>query len=271
MPRIRSDLASPCLQHLFVTDPEQDKQRIESDRNDLLKECYSWILSDEKFSAWRQTDSYQLLWIRGGPGKGKTMLMIGLVNEISNYLRENPENGILTFFFCQSSLLTLDNAVSILRGLIWKIVSQDQSLLRHVEVEYTKFGERLFEGPNALFALRSIFTNILDDPGLPNIYVLVDAIDECATGLDKFLQFITQHGSTSESRVKWILTSRKKPELSRSLGNCNFQSCIDLEESPGLVTSAVDAFIAHKTGILSEQRFYDAELRTHVEKALRVG
>ena len=268
MPRVRSDLATPCLQHLFVTDPEKDKQRIESDRDDLLRECYAWILSNPKFKTWRDAESEQLLFIKGGPGKGKTMLMIGLVHEITTWLKKRPEQGILTYFFCQSSLLTLNNAVSILRGLIWMIVCQDQSLIRHVQTEYDKFGDRLFEGPNAFFTLRSIFLNILEDPGLSTVYVLVDAIDECSTGLDKFLHFITQGTPQKISKVKWILTSRHRPDVSRCFGILHFQNSIDLEENTGLVTEAVKTFIAHKTRILSEQRFYDLELKVHVEQVL---
>lgn len=149
------------------------------------------------------------------------------------------------------------------------IVCQDQSLIRHVQTEYDKFGDRLFEGPNAFFTLRSIFLNILEDPEISTVYVLVDAIDECSTGLDKFLQLITQGTSKKSSKVKWILTSRHRPDISRCFANLHFHNSIDLEENIGIVTEAVKTFIAHKTRILSEQRFYDSELQAHVEQVLR--
>ncbi|KAJ5157302.1 uncharacterized protein N7482_008402 [Penicillium canariense] len=269
VPHANDDLTTACRRHLFVTDPEKDKQRIESDRGNLLKDCYSWILLDPQFTAWREAEQSQLLWIRGDPGKGKTMLMIGLVHEITVQLQGQPENGILTYFFCQSNLLTLNNAVSILRGLIWMIVDQDQPLMRHVLVEYERFGERLFDGPNAFFALRSIFFNILEDAGLSTIYILVDAIDECDTGLDTFLNLIVQTASALSSKVKWILTSRHRPDIAQILGDNAFQHHIDLESNGRLVSEAVYSFIGYKMDILSQRKSYDSGLKTHVERVLR--
>ncbi|KAJ5689905.1 hypothetical protein N7462_004297 [Penicillium macrosclerotiorum] len=268
-PRINDERSTECLRHLFVTDPEKDKQRIESDRDNLLRDCYSWILSDSKFKAWQEADQDQLLWIRGDPGKGKTMLMIGLVHEITAHLQSRPGQGILTYFFCQSNLVTLNNAICILRGLIWMIVGQDQSLMRHVLVEYDKFGERLFEGPNAFFALRSIFVNILQDPALAMVYVLVDAIDECSTGLDKFLNLVVQGTSGLPSRVKWILTSRHRPDIAQMLGQTAVQHRIDLEENQNPIAEAVTTFIEYKMNLLSQDRFYDLDLRNHVGQILR--
>lgn len=105
-----------CLNDLQVTDPAHDLERIEDSKDPLLKDCYEWILQDPILQEWRDGDTNSLLWINGDPGKGKTMLMIALVRELSNRVPRN--SGAVTFFFCQSTDPRLNNAVSILRGLI---------------------------------------------------------------------------------------------------------------------------------------------------------
>jgi hypothetical protein len=72
-----------CLRDPAVTDPREDKARIESDEDSLLKQCYSWILNDASFQRWRAKGDTRLLWIKGDPGKGKTMMTIGLIDELS--------------------------------------------------------------------------------------------------------------------------------------------------------------------------------------------
>jgi hypothetical protein len=42
-------MMSQCLQDLWVTDPDDDIDRIESAKDTLLKDCYAWILKDQDF------------------------------------------------------------------------------------------------------------------------------------------------------------------------------------------------------------------------------
>lgn len=72
-----------CLLDLRVTDPRDDRARIENDKGTLLKDCYAWILDDGGFQWWRTQGDSQLLWIKGDPGKGQTMMTMGLIAELS--------------------------------------------------------------------------------------------------------------------------------------------------------------------------------------------
>jgi hypothetical protein len=50
--------------------------------------------------------------------------------------------------------------VSILRGLIYLLVVEQETHLRHVRKQYDDAGSQLFEGPNALYkayALLAVF------------------------------------------------------------------------------------------------------------------
>lgn len=104
------------LKDLQATDPALDMERIQDSKDPLLKDCYEWILKDPILQEWRDGDNSPLLWIKGDPGKGKTMLIIALIRELSDGIP--GKSSAVTFFFCQSTDPRLNNAASILRGLI---------------------------------------------------------------------------------------------------------------------------------------------------------
>src|SRR5947209_19390425 len=65
-----------CLVDLKAQDPRIEKDRIEFSKDKLLRESYAWIFSDPAFIDWQANHNTRLLWIKGDPGKGKTMMMI---------------------------------------------------------------------------------------------------------------------------------------------------------------------------------------------------
>ncbi|KAF2247480.1 hypothetical protein BU26DRAFT_566454 [Trematosphaeria pertusa] len=81
--RPRGLATSQCLRDLRITDPREDRTRIEQDKDRLLKQCYAWILDDPGFQHWKTHVDARLLWIKGDPGKGNTMMMMGLIAELS--------------------------------------------------------------------------------------------------------------------------------------------------------------------------------------------
>ena len=69
------DLLDRFLRDLCETDPHNEKLRIEHDKGGLLKSCYAWILNNPQLQSWQNSQDTRLLWIKGDPGKGKTMLL----------------------------------------------------------------------------------------------------------------------------------------------------------------------------------------------------
>ncbi|KAL2196961.1 hypothetical protein P885DRAFT_23029, partial [Corynascus similis CBS 632.67] len=94
----------------------------------------------------------RLLWIKGDPGKGKTMLLCGIINE----LKSASASSLLSFFFCQATDTSINNATAVLRGLIYLLVDQHLSLFSHVQKKYDATGNPLFRGVNAWVALSEI-------------------------------------------------------------------------------------------------------------------
>jgi hypothetical protein len=139
-----------------------------------------------------------MLWIKGNPGKGKTMLLCGIIDEMSplTKLRDKESTMLLLYFFCQATDKRINNATAVLRGLIYLLVVQQPSLVSHVRNKYNHGAERPFEGVNSWVALSTVFENILQDLSLKSTCLIVDALDECETDLPQLLNLVK---STSTS------------------------------------------------------------------------
>ena len=71
--------------------------RIEQIKGHLLEGCYKWILDYSNFCRWRNEEQSWLHWIKGDAGKGKTMLTIGIINELDRLVGAS-DTGLLFFF-----------------------------------------------------------------------------------------------------------------------------------------------------------------------------
>jgi hypothetical protein len=162
-----------CIQHLRLTDPRDDKKRIEETKGGLLEDSYHWILEHSDFQQWRNDQQSRLLWIKGDPGKGKTMLLCGIINELETSI---AKTDLLSYFFCQATDSRINNATALLRGLIYLLLKQQPSLISHIRDKYDYAGKALFDDVNAWVALSEIFTNVLQDPSLNSTYLIIDAI-----------------------------------------------------------------------------------------------
>jgi hypothetical protein len=250
-------LNQACLRDLRTTSAHDDKDRIEKTNGGLLKESYCWILDNRQFKQWQDNQSRRLLWIRGDPGKGKTMLLCGIIDELT---RSIGDNANISFFFCQATDVRINNATAVLRGLIYSLVEKQPSLLSYVRSRYDQAGKVLFEDINAWNALSKVFTDILKDPTLRSTYVIIDALDECTTDLPFLLDLIVQE-STAYAQVKWIVSSRNWPDIEERLNTATQIAPISLELNEVSVSEAVGKLIQHKVHYLAKVKKYSDETR----------
>ncbi|KAI1055560.1 hypothetical protein LB506_011457 [Fusarium annulatum] len=235
------------LDALRSTNPRDDKARIEQTNGGLLKDSYAWILDSPEFIAWRdESKTGRLLWIRGDPGKGKTMLLCGLVNELQPLTRldGSDNNKTITYFFCQATNSGLNNYTAILKGLIYLLVIQNPTAVSHLDDKEDK------DHWNYKVSLEATLRKILDDPGLGETYLLVDALDECIEDLPLLLALI----SSTSSRAKWIATSRNRCEIEELFGEASSKLALSLELHEGSVSKAVNSYIKYRTRQLAERK-----------------
>jgi NWD NACHT NTPase-like protein len=93
-----------CLQKLYVIDPRAEIKAIENRKDPLLRDLCDWFLISDQyknFTSWTDNNPHRLLWIKGDAGKGKTMLLIGIIRELSRQLESNSPH--LSYFFIQGT------------------------------------------------------------------------------------------------------------------------------------------------------------------------
>ncbi|RBQ78488.1 hypothetical protein FVER14953_07672 [Fusarium verticillioides] len=251
---LRNEKYNKLLRDLRETDPRDDKSRIEDTKGGLLEDAYRWILENDKFKEWYNASQSELLWIKGDPGKGKTMLLCGLINEFEK------EHCLLSYFFCQATEARLSNATAVLRGLIYLLLVKCPPLISYIEEKHDHAGKQLFEDGNAWQALSKTFTAMVEDPSLDGVLLIVDALDECSTDQEKLLDLIIR-----SCNVKWIVTSRNWPEIEQVLDRSTQKVRLHLELNQESVFKAVEAFTEWKVEKLAEKKQYDAKLKSDVK------
>ncbi|KAK3942581.1 vegetative incompatibility protein HET-E-1 [Diplogelasinospora grovesii] len=255
-----------CLADLLITDPRSDKGRIEHTKGGLLEGAYEWILETAEFRRWRNDEQSRLLWIKGDAGKGKTMLLIGIINELEKPTKQTPDVAHLSYFLCQGTDAQLNNATAVLRGLIYLLIIRKDCLISYLQVEYNRLGRRLFEGDNAFHALSSILQNMLDDSRLTGAYFIVDALDECETGLPLLLDLISQTAVTA--RAKWIVSSRNRRDIDGQLTLVDAGVKLSLEVNAKLVSHAIGVYIDYNVSRLVSIQ-HDKAMQDQVRDQIR--
>lgn len=251
------------LAELRSTDPSVDKDRIERTKGDLRSESYGWIFHNAEFQQWRDDDQNRLLWIRGDPGKGKTMLLCGVINELE---KQVTDSALLSYFFCQATDIRLNNATAVVKGLIYLLLYQKRSLIANVRKKFDHVGGQLFEGTNSWDELSRILIAILEDESLQTTFLIIDALDECDTNLDQLLYLIEKVSSLP--RAKIIVSSRNWPKINNGLGSTIHKVQLSLELNQEKVSAAVNEWIRYKVGLLAQSKSYDKEMQDTVEEYL---
>lgn len=250
-----------CLRDLFITSPPDDKARIEQTKGGLLHDVYAWVLENDAYKQWHENNDNQtrLLWIKGDPGKGKTMLLCGIINELQS------ASSNLCYFLCQATDSRLNNASSILRGLMHMLISKQPSLISFLKPEYSKSGKLLFEDSNSWTILSRIFFNMLQDPIVKDLTIIVDALDECLADLPHLLNFIQ---SSSNLQVKWLISSRNETDIQDTLVRNNTKLTISLELSTTFISSAISFYIEFKANSLSKIKGYTPAIKSSIQEYL---
>jgi hypothetical protein len=251
-----------CLHALRSTDPRDDKLRIEATKDPLLEDSCSWIFQDQSFLNWWDSDNYPVLWVHGDPGKGKTMMLIAIINEVSQRLENGLKGAVFSYFFCQNTDQRLNTTTSVLRGLIFMLVSQQKALICHLRKRHHESGDNFFHGPNTLYALMEVLFDMLRDPSISDAYLMVDALDECDQEIHRLLERIIRN-SHSYHHVKWLITSRNEPQFKEQL-EYNGQLHTSLELNALHVSDAVNSFIEYKVKDLAQRKRYTAKLSASV-------
>jgi len=87
--------------------------------------------------------------------KSKSKSKLHSLKDIARRLASQLRPSWVSYFFYQSTDSRLNNAVSVLKGLIYLLIEQEKSLIRHIK-KRSDNSKGIFDRPNALYTLRLV-------------------------------------------------------------------------------------------------------------------
>lgn len=264
-----------CLQKLFVTNPVEDLNRMKRIKGARAEGTCEWILRTHAMCEWLSKkpsepgqNPHNFLWLQGNPGVGKSTMAMFLAEELQRVAAASSKSQV-AFFFCNSTHDSHTSATSILRGLLWQLLSAHRDLVsRFVLPSHRSQGIRLFDSFDALW---SIFLDVLKDARYGIKYLIVDGLDECKedsrTSLLQELKIAFRQGGSLERSpyARLLMLSRPNPEIQRAFRG--FRS-IDLSTSPE-VGQDVSLLIHEKMTELQLEIPYPSSVAVEVSRILQ--
>ncbi|KAL7909862.1 quinon protein alcohol dehydrogenase-like superfamily [Trichoderma velutinum] len=228
-----SDDDNKFLQEISKTDPVYDKKRIQSLKGTFLYESFLWILDHKHFKRWRTTEDSGIFWIKGDPGKGKTMLLCGIIDEFE---KEPKLHSRIYYFFCQATDTRINSANAVIGGLTSSLLKRHRWLLPEVRDKY----KSRINGPNTWITLCEIFETIIHHPDCKNLVFIIDALDECVEDCGALLRLIIK----TKTCVKWLVSSRNEKEIERELRSIQPPQILSLEQNSQYTAKSIDIYIS---------------------------
>jgi hypothetical protein len=215
-----------CRKSFFVTDPKIDRQRLIDRKGGRVVGTCDWMLNDPTYQSWLQ-DAPHLLWICGGPGKGKTMMSIFLAQTLecnsqsilgfftsmfSTSKRQSQDNVI--YCFCNSEDDRNNTSSAILRTLIWQIMTKRPEL-GYLILPYFKTPERAEAVLSTPGTLLEIFAKLAQEATIAPMYCVIDGLDECEQDSIRWIasRLFELCNGTRTIKMRICIVSRDVPEL----------------------------------------------------------
>ncbi|CAH0003764.1 unnamed protein product [Clonostachys byssicola] len=194
----------------------------------------SWLTESDTYKQWLEDDSHGLLWIKGIPGSGKSVMAASLID---GFAKASPGSPVVFFFFRQ----------------IIEANHQPEALLRDWMDQILTYSPPLQKKLNDyLESRRSIESISMEDmwkdlymafSGLSKrVFCVADALDEMDKGNESFLQALATLGKWNPQKVKVLITSRPVPTIEGPLRA--FQSsCLQIRLQENMVDIDIATFV----------------------------
>ncbi|CAH0023752.1 unnamed protein product [Clonostachys rhizophaga] len=165
-----------------------------------------WLLESPTFREWHQSQNQGMLWIKGIPGSGKSVIASSLVNHLSK------EGAPVLYFFFRQIIDANHKPDALLRDWLAQLLSYSPPLQARLKESVDK--RQSLSGVSMATMWQDIKSAVAY---IPKVYCVVDALDEMDSNQDAFLQALAELGRWRPSRLKIIITSRPVPKVERPL------------------------------------------------------
>lgn len=150
------------------------------------------------------------VWIRGGPGKGKTIISI--------FLTEQKHSHEVIYYFCAAEDAKRNNAAAILRVLLWQLIVRHQDAEKLID-ELHPWLRRETQAEQVVSTAETlwhIFVELTSNEKLTKTLCIIDGLDECAEESRLWLarKLVAWDKSRAKHALRILVTSRPMMNLS---------------------------------------------------------
>ena len=242
-----------ALLSFLHSDPVNDRQRIREQKGDRSPNTCDWILTNQLYVEWLSAQRSSILWLSGGPGKGKTMMSIFITDQREEVIMKSQD--ALIYYFCDNKDAHRNTVAGILGGFIAQLLRQRPDLFEHIRKRFAERKTDIFTASDKLQSLWFIFKDMVDSCSYNVTYCVLDGLDECD---DESLRYFIRNlrdlvdKGLNKAILKLIVVSRNNHVIKTGLAQLP-QIDLDSSELKSQVESNVEAFIAHKVQQLFQQ------------------
>jgi len=259
------------LDALLLTRPEVDRKSLIALKGRRVDGTCEWLIQHPHYQEWLTDANHPLLWISGGPGKGKTMLAIYVTEALQPVV--DAADNVLLYYFCSNRDKNRNTAVTIMRGILHQWIDLHPHLAKDIKssfegTETTKYTISSF------VSLWRVFLTLLEQSTCSQVVCVLDGLDECEKEslrqlLDAVGNYLSKSREKEGPRLKLIILSRPRPAvLEIKLGQ--YQR-IQLDASDTEISDDVERYIFAKVAELASEQNLSAEMVVQVQKTLLAG
>ncbi|KAI2484608.1 Ankyrin repeat protein [Pyrenophora tritici-repentis] len=264
--------AASILDSLLLTRPEVDRKSLIALKGRRVDGTCEWLIQHPHYQEWLADANHPLLWISGGPGKGKTMLAI-YVTEVLQQPVVNAADNVLLYYFCSNRDKNRNTALAIMRGILHQWIDLHPHLAKDIKKSFEGTETTKYTVSNFV-SLWKVFLTLLQQSTSSQVVCVLDGLDECEKEslrqlLDAVGNYLSKSGGKAKPRLKLIILSRPQPAVLESkLGQ--YQQ-IQLDASDTEISHDVEKYIFAKVAELASEQTLSEEMVAQVQQTLLAG
>ena len=227
------------------------------DVDERVEGTCSWSTKTTPYISWNQADCSAVLWLTGEAGCGKTVLTSFIIQHLRSFGTDNQaaRSHVVYSFFCDRNDEARRDIRCLLRSLIVQILDSRREIVHQIR---RSFRADKHEYDHSFETLWNIFQMAIEMVPYDEIYIMVDALDECDDkGRSRLLLKIAQSQAEARprlnKRVKYMISGHWAVRNAAISATQLHQFHIDIEKRPtGLVQDLLH-FIDHRVDELIDR------------------
>ncbi|KAK4076983.1 uncharacterized protein Triagg1_3950 [Trichoderma aggressivum f. europaeum] len=233
---------------LFLIDASADLAKTIRLNGKRVAGTCEWILSRSEYEQWRGENALQILWLFGAPGIGKTAIACFLIENLEEQAASQPSIILIHHFCDYKDDGPRNSALGIIRCILYQLLKKQPHLFQWIKTKYQHRHERLPLVSN-LDGLWAVFLQLLQNCDGKDVYILIDALDECDEASRIALSGLIAEIPVSVS-VKVLITARSEVDIEGTAEIVGRHLRVD----SGQINTDLAAFIDSRLVELKERR-----------------